>query len=189
MKGDLSETDQGVRRSQSEGREDNPTQSTTQDPADRYRALFEKSADAILIIEDDTFIDCNAAAVEMLRCRDKAAVMQTHPSELSPEFQPDGRRSFEKANEMMAIAFERGSHRFEWDHVRADGEVFPVEVLLTAVPRDGGHALHTVWRDITDRKQLEQDLRHLRLLLVVSPTSAWAARHPSLSATPQSGGG
>lgn len=160
MKGDPDEADQGVRRSQSEGREANPTESTTQDPADRYRALFENSADAILIIEDDTFIDCNAAAVEMLRCRDKAAVMQTHPSELSPEIQPDGRRSFEKANEMMAIAFERGSHRFEWDHVRADGEVFPVEVLLTAVPREGGHALHTVWRDITDRKRLENELRH-----------------------------
>jgi PAS domain S-box-containing protein len=160
MKGDPSETDQGVQRSQSKGREDNPTRSTAQDPSDRYRALFEKSADAILIIEGDTFVDCNAAAVEMLRCRDKAAVMQTHPSELSPELQPDGRRSFEKANEMMAIAFERGSHRFEWDHVRADGEVFPVEVLLTAVPREGGHALHTVWRDITDRKRLENELRH-----------------------------
>jgi two-component system cell cycle sensor histidine kinase/response regulator CckA len=160
MTGDASDSDQGVRRSRSEGHEDSSTESTTQDPADRYRALFENSADAILIIEDDTFVDCNAAAVEMLRCRDKAAVMQTHPSELSPEFQPDGRRSFEKANEMMAIAFERGSHRFEWDHVRADGEVFPVEVLLTAVPRDGGHALHTVWRDITDRKRLENELRH-----------------------------
>jgi PAS domain S-box-containing protein len=147
MKRDPDEADQGVRRSRPEGREANPTESTAQDPADRYRALFENSADAILIIEDDTFIDCNAAAVEMLRCRDKAAVMQTHPSELSPEFQPDGRSSFDKANEMMAIAFERGSHRFEWDHLRADGEVFPVEVLLTAVPREGGHALHTVWRE------------------------------------------
>jgi len=160
VKRDPEETDQGVRPSQSEGREANPTESTTQDPADRYRALFENSADAILIIEDDTFVDCNAAAVEMLRCRDKAAVRQTHPSELSPEIQPDGRRSFEKANEMMAIALERGSHRFEWEHLRADGEVFPVEVLLTAVPRDGGHALHTVWRDITDRKRLENELRH-----------------------------
>jgi PAS domain S-box-containing protein len=160
MKGESSDTHRSVERSRSAGREDLPSRSTTQDPADRYRALFENSADAILIIEDDTFVDCNAAAVEMLRCRDKAAVMQTHPSELSPEFQPDGRRSFEKANEMMAIAFERGSHRFEWDHLRADGEVFPVEVLLTVVPREGGHALHTVWRDITDRKRLEDELRH-----------------------------
>jgi PAS domain S-box-containing protein len=154
------EIDRGVRRSPSEGGQANSTGSDTQDSLDRYRVLFENSADAILIIENDTFVDCNAAAVEMLRCRDKTAVMQTHPSELSPEIQPDGRRSFEKANEMMAIALERGSHRFEWDHMRADGEVFPVEVLLTAVPHEGGYSLHTVWHDITERRRLENELRH-----------------------------
>jgi PAS domain S-box-containing protein len=127
---------------------------------DRYRELFERSADAILIIDGDTFIDCNEATVRMLRYRDKAELLQTHPSELSPEFQPDGRRSYDKANEMMAIAFEWGSHRFEWDHRRADGEVFPVEVLLTAVPEGDKFILHVVWRDITDRKRLEEELRH-----------------------------
>ncbi len=34
---------------------------------DAYRELFERSADAILIIEGETFIDCNQATVEMLR--------------------------------------------------------------------------------------------------------------------------
>lgn len=34
---------------------------------DSYRELFERSADAILIIEDYTFVDCNAATVQMLR--------------------------------------------------------------------------------------------------------------------------
>ncbi len=128
--------------------------------ADRYRELFERSADAILIIDGETFIDCNDATVTMLRYAEKEQLLQTHPSELSPEFQPDGRRSFEKANEMIAIAFERGSHRFEWEHLRADGEVFPVEVLLTAVPEGPRTILHVVWRDITDRKQLEFELRH-----------------------------
>jgi PAS domain S-box-containing protein len=127
---------------------------------DRYRELFERSADAILIIDGDTFIDCNEATVRMLRYRNRAELLQTHPSELSPEFQPDGRPSFEKANEMITLAFEQGSHRFEWDHVRADGEVFPVEVLLTAVPEGSRSILHVVWRDITDRKQLEAELRH-----------------------------
>jgi len=127
---------------------------------DSYRVLFENSADAILLIKSDKFVDCNRAAVEMLRSKNKATVLQTHPSELSPEYQPDGQRSFEKANEMMAIAFKEGSHRFEWDHVRMDGEVFPVEVLLTAIPSDNGFDLHTVWRDITDRKKLENELRH-----------------------------
>ena len=129
-------------------------------PTDPYRELFERSADAILIIEDDTFVDCNQATVDMLRYHSREQVLGTHPSRLSPPLQPDGQDSFGKANAMMAAAFAKGSHRFEWDHVRADGEVFPVEVLLTAVPSAGKRVLHVVWRDITERKRLEEAVRH-----------------------------
>lgn len=122
----------------------------------KYRALFEKSADAILIIEGDQFVDCNSATVEMLGYKNKQELLDTHPSELSPETQPDGQSSFGKANEMISIAFSKGSHRFEWDHVRYNGQVFPVEVLLTAVPSRGKNSLHVVWRDITERKRLEE---------------------------------
>lgn len=134
---------------------------------DRYEALFENSADAILIIEGEKFVDCNRAAVEMLRAQSREEVLQTHPSELSPEQQPDGRKSFEKANEMMAIALEKGTHRFEWEHKRMDGEIFPVEVLLTAIPHEKGYDLHTVWRDISERKQLENELRHAQKMEVI----------------------
>ena len=54
------------------------------DAADPYRELFEHSADAILIIDGDTFVDCNQATVDMLRCRSRAEVLATHPSALSP---------------------------------------------------------------------------------------------------------
>jgi PAS domain S-box-containing protein len=134
---------------------------------DPYRELFERSADAILIIEGETFVDCNQAAVDMLRCTSRSEVLQTHPSELSPPTQPDGRESYEKANAMIEIAFERGSHRFEWDHKRADGEVFPVEVLLTAVQRGEKPILHVVWRDITERVRLESDLRQSQKMQAV----------------------
>lgn len=126
---------------------------------DTYRALFEQSADAILIIEDGTFVDCNQATVDMLRYSNKEELLKTHPSVLSPPTQPDGRDSYEKADEMIAIAFEKGNHRFEWDHIRADGEVFPAEVLLTVMPVGDKQLLHVVWRDITERKKLESDLR------------------------------
>jgi len=132
---------------------------TTRTRNDSYRDLFEHSADAILIIKGDTFVECNQATVSMLGCESREQVLETHPSALSPEFQPDGQLSFEKANEMIAIAFAQGSHRFEWDHIRANGEVFPVEVLLTVVHDDVTPTLHTVWRDITSRKQLENELR------------------------------
>ena len=132
-----------------------------------YRELFERSADANLIIDGDTFVDCNEATVKMLRYANRDELLQTHPSELSPEFQPDGRISFEKANEMMAKAFANGSHRFEWNHQRADGEVFPVEVLLTSVPMGGRDVLHVAWREITERKQLEEELRHAQKMEAV----------------------
>ncbi len=125
---------------------------------DPYRELFERSADAILIIKGGQFVDCNQATVDMLRFDSRDQVLQTHPSELSPPSQPDGRNSREKADEMIALAFEQGNHRFEWDHRRADGEVFPVEVLLTVAGENDGRVLHTVWRDITERKLLEEQL-------------------------------
>ena len=139
----------------------------------KYRTLFDKSADAILIILGDKFVDCNQATVKMLGYSTKRELLETHPSELSPEIQPDGRRSFEKANEMMSIAFEQGSHRFEWDHKRQNGKVFPVEVLLTAVPFGERTFLHVVWRDITERKQTENVIRaseeKYRILVESSP--------------------
>ncbi len=132
-----------------------------------YREVFERSADANLIIDGDTFVDCNEATVKMLRYATRQELLQTHPSELSPEYQPDGRISFEKANDMMALAFARGSHRFEWSHRRADGEVFPVEVLLTSVPLNGRDVLHVAWREITERKRLEEELRHAQKMEAV----------------------
>jgi len=145
--------------------------------SDPYRELFENSPDAILIIEDDRFVDCNPAAAKMLRFPSKEALLErysggadtlrAHPGEFSPPQQPDGRDSYEKANEMMKLAFEKGSHRFEWEHVRADGECFPVEVLLTAVYRGQRQVLHVVWREIGERKRLEQALRQAQRLEAV----------------------
>jgi PAS domain S-box-containing protein len=127
-----------------------------QESEKKYRDLFEKSGDAILIIHNGKFVDCNQATVKMLRYNNKNELLKTHPSQLSPEVQPDGRSSLEKADEMMKIAMEKGGHRFEWNHKKADGEIFPVEVLLTAIHIDHeNNILYTVWRDITARKKSE----------------------------------
>ncbi len=132
------------------------TEEALKESETKYRTLFEKSADAILMIEGDRFVDCNAATVKMLGYKNKKELLETHPSELSPETQPDGKCSFEKANEMMETALRKGSHRFEWEHVRHNGDIFPVEVLLTSIPSGGKNFLHVVWRDITERKRLEE---------------------------------
>ena len=132
---------------------------------ERFRVLFERSSDAHLLLSEDGIIDCNDAAVDLLRCTDKSQVLSLHPAVLSPEFQPDGRRSLEKCVEMDALAHERGFHRFEWTHRRMDGEEFPVEVTLTPVTLEDRPALLVVWHDLTDRKRVEEAVRDHAVIL------------------------
>ncbi len=69
-------------------------------PENTLNLLFERSADAILLIDGGIFVDCNQAAVQMLQYSSKEELLSTHPSALSPPFQTAGRSLFE-ANEMI----------------------------------------------------------------------------------------
>ncbi len=130
------------------------------DPADdgRFRLLFENSSDAHLIFDAGGITDCNPAAVRLLGATDRTAVLSLHPAALSPEFQPDGRRSDEKAREMDALARANGWHRFDWVHRRLDGTLVPVEVTLNPVEIAGRPALIVVWHDLTAIKWAEAEL-------------------------------
>ena len=124
----------------------------------RFRDLFERSPDPCWIIEGNLFVDCNLAAVDILGYVSREELLSTHPSRLSPDVQPDGRASFEKAEEMMSTAYSQGVHRFEWEHRRHDDSCFPVEVTLARIDLHGQEVLYCVWRDITERKQAERAL-------------------------------
>lgn len=125
----------------------------------RFMKVLYSSPDAVLLIDGEKFVDCNEATARMLGYAGRNEFLQTHPSELSPPVQPDGKNSFEKANEMMRIASERGFHQFEWEHRRADGEGFPVEVSLTSIVFRGKNVIHCMWRDLTERKRNEEILK------------------------------
>ncbi len=125
----------------------------------KFRELFEKSGDPLLILENRKFVDCNSSTIELLQFDKKEDFLNVHPSQLSPELQPDGRLSKTKAEEMMDAAMKKGTHRFEWDHTKKSGEVFPVEVLLTAISDDPKkEIIHAVWRDITNRNKVQREL-------------------------------
>jgi PAS domain S-box-containing protein len=133
-------------------------QTALRESEERFMSVLYASDDAILLIGDNMFVDCNEATARMLGYATRAEFLQIHPSKLSPPEQPDGRSSFEKAEEMMHLAFEQGFNRFEWMHRRANGEDFPVEVSLTPIVHEGKNLLYCVWRDITEIKRAEQRL-------------------------------
>lgn len=124
----------------------------------RFRQLFDSSPDPVWIIDNRRFVECNQAAVDMLGYPDKRSLKNTHPSELSPERQPDGESSFAKAERMMTHAQQKGLHRFEWVHTRRDGTEFFAEVTLSSLSLQGRPVIHCTWRDITAQKQAEEAL-------------------------------
>ena len=126
-----------------------------------FNLMFERVADALLMVDVDRhrFVDCNLAAVEMLRCSDKSEILAMHPSDLSPKMQPDGQASPQKADDMIACALRNGSHRFEWVHCSPHRGNFPAEVLLTPVVVQGRDMLLATVRDITEVKRTEEVLR------------------------------
>jgi len=125
-----------------------------------YRDLFESSRDAItLTSEQGHFVGGNPAAVELFGYRDKQAFIAATVADMSPPFQPDGRRSDEKANELIATAMRDGSCQFEWVHRRVDGTEFDADTVLTLVQFKGARAVQATVRDITERKQAQAALR------------------------------
>ncbi len=130
-----------------------------QESEEKFRLLFEKSADPILLLDGDTFVDCNEAALRLMGCSSKEQLTGLHPWDLSPERQPDGRLSSEKGKEITSETMRRGINQFEWMRRTFDGEEFWVEVSHTVIPIQGKLIMYTMWRDIRERKRAEAQLR------------------------------
>ena len=124
-----------------------------------FRLLFEKSGDANLLLEDGRFVDFNEMAMKVLACPDKSRLIHLSPADISPERQPDGALSSEKANQMMEIAFNEGSNHFEWVHRAFDGTEKYLDMIMTPISVRGKKILYVTWRDITERKRAEESLR------------------------------
>lgn len=126
-----------------------------------FRRLFESSADAILIFEDDIIADCNPAAVELLAYDSKANIIGKTPWEISPVKQPDGTLSKEKTDSIYETTRKNIKSKYEWWYQKSDGTLLPVEIMLTSIRLNGKKVFHGLCRDVSDRKQMEQKLEYL----------------------------
>lgn len=126
-----------------------------------FRQLFEGSSDAVLIIEDNTIVDCNQATVQILGHDSKARIVGRKMTDISPEKQPNGKLSEERLTVELEATQKNGKSKFEWWHQKDNGSIFPVEVMLTSILLHGGEVFHALWRDISERIVMEQRLEYL----------------------------
>ena len=122
----------------------------------RFRSLFEKSSDALLILDISSWLimSANPAAIAMFGARDEADFRSRPPWDYSPERQQNGRISAELVEEIGKEVIREGSRLQEWTCKRIDGKEFPVTLLLSRIATDAETILLVTIRDISLEKRV-----------------------------------
>jgi PAS domain S-box-containing protein len=134
---------------------------------ERFRSLFDNSADGILLTAPDGEIfAANVSACRMLGRSEK-------------EICQAGRDGIvDMSDPRLAAALEErrntGKLRSEYFHIRKDGTRFPCEVTSSTFnDKDGNIRACTIFRDITERKQAQEALQDEKekLLAIINATT------------------
>ncbi len=125
----------------------------------RKSAIMASALDAVLTIDHEGLImDFNPAAERIFGLRREEAVGR----EMAALIIPPALRELHRRGLAHCVATGEGpilDRRIEISAVRANGEEFPVELTVTAIPGSGYRAFTGFIRDITDRKAAEANLR------------------------------
>lgn len=124
-----------------------------------YRALVEGTSDAILMVDKDRIIvSVNRAFTNLFGYKreelEGVSVRIIHSSDVS--FRDFGKYAYP--------ALERSSINIEWELMKKDGAIFPVEGTYSLIRSpDGSSSGHVgIIRDITNRKKAERELLEYR---------------------------
>jgi signal transduction histidine kinase/CheY-like chemotaxis protein len=99
----------------------------------------------------------NKEAVKLFDLSEKEEYLKRF-YELSPEYQPDGRLSSEKALEFVNKAFQEGYCRFEWTHQKLNGEQLPSEVTLIRIEYKDNFMVVGYIMDLREHKALLNEI-------------------------------
>ena len=135
---------------------------------DQMRAIFDTSRDALFLLDEKGFFDCNPAAVQLFGFDKKENIIGKTLFDISPEFQANGEPSENAAMARIQQAMTQGTAFFEWTCQRKDGSPFPATVLLSAFTWFGKPVLQATVRDITEQKLQELEIKQKNEELLAS---------------------
>ncbi len=130
-----------------------------QQSEEKYRLLYEKSEDPMMVISNNKFSLANMAAVRLFGYSSEEHFMRAPVWDLSPKYQPCGMLSKEKSIKYMKVVKDKGHHEFEWTYTKLNGGHYVSEVTLTRIPSDAEASVFCVFRDVSKNKAIEKKLK------------------------------
>ena len=121
----------------------------------RYRTLFDQSPDGVLLINaNGDIVDFNEKTNEQLGYTREEFNMLRISDIDSVENPADIKARIDKV-------LKDGKSEFEAKHITKQGEIRYVLVTVQTLELSGQTFLHSIWRDITERKKAEEDHKKL----------------------------
>jgi len=124
----------------------------------RYRALFESTAEAALLFDETTVVDCNEATVRVSGYPSRQALIGEPILKLTASRQLDGADPAAAVAAQMGEVTRNGSARFEWHVRRYDGTVIIMDLTVTLIMIGDEQLFLSLGRDITEQKSFERTL-------------------------------
>lgn len=127
---------------------------------ERYHLVMEHSPTPTVVVDIKTgmFVDGNASALSFFGV-DRSTLLEYSPTDLSPEFQPDGRSSADLTRGHIEDALAGKSPSFEWIHLNIHGDEIPTYVHLSTLPDKGTPTVIAAITDRTEQVRTERTIR------------------------------
>lgn len=125
----------------------------------RLAAVVDSAMDAILTVDEaQRIVLFNRAAEAVFRCRRQEALGSPLERFIPMRFRAAHHGHIEKFGRTGVTSRRMGDITVLWG-LRADGEEFPIEASISQTREEGGRFFTVILRDITHRKQYEDQLR------------------------------
>src|SRR6266550_1025248 len=126
----------------------------------RYRTLVEYAPESIVVFDVDScrFTEANQNACALFGLP-RSKLLRSNPMALSPDNQPDGRRSDVAAWDHLQAALDGEVPSFEWVHRNVAGADIRCEIRLVRMPSLDRRLVRGSITDVTQQRKLEQQIR------------------------------
>ena len=137
----------------------------------RYRMLFQRSADPILVVDGDVILDVNRAAARLFGAPSRKVLIDTPFSKLvdgSTRMSPARGNESGSGSRRSSVprAGKTSSDKLsEWTMFALDGRVIQAEVREAVLEIEGREAVQVLIRDVTERRTADAERRLLAGLI------------------------